>query len=192
MESHISTSVVGTDMSTGAAWASTVLIKGQEDLYIVSSILLWLSELGHSKVIIQTVSQRQTCVAMMENPPCEIVQQQSERYSPGATEEQNEWYKPYAIRSKPARFKLRRTQESPSKSTVLCSLGYIDTQHGNTRDSTNDKTQQPQHTRDSTHVLPKPNRARWRGSCVQTTRSTGQQTGISMARSRAWLGRDST
>ena len=35
---------------------------------------------------------------------------------------------------------------------------------------------------DSTHVLPKPNLARWRGSCVQTTGSTGQQTRISMAR----------
>ena len=34
---------------------------------------------------------------------------------------------------------------------------------------------------DSTHDSPKPNPTRWRGSFVQTTRSTGQQTGISMA-----------
>ena len=31
--------MVGTDMNTGAAWASAVLIKGKEDPYIVSSIL---------------------------------------------------------------------------------------------------------------------------------------------------------
>ena len=62
-----------------------------------------------------------------------------------ATEEQNGWCKPYAIRSKPSKSKLRRTQESQSKSTVL--LGYHDTQHGNTHDSTNDKTRQQQHTR---------------------------------------------
>ena len=52
--------MVGTDMSTGAAWASAVLIKGQEDPYIVSSILSWLSQLGYSKSSSsQTVSQRQ-------------------------------------------------------------------------------------------------------------------------------------
>ena len=52
--------MVGTDMSPGAAWASAVLIKGKEDPYIVSSILSWLSELGHSKSSSsQTVSRRQ-------------------------------------------------------------------------------------------------------------------------------------
>ena len=64
-----------------------------------------------------------------------------------ATEEQNGWYNTHVIRSKPTRSKLRRTQQPPSKSTALCSLGYTDTQHGNTRDFTDDKTQQPQHTR---------------------------------------------
>ena len=65
-----------------------------------------------------------------------------------AMEEQNLWYKPYANSLKPAtRSKMRRAQESPSMSTVLCSLGHHDTQHGNTRDPTNDKTQQPQPTR---------------------------------------------
>ena len=43
---------VGTAMSTREAWESTVLIEGKEDPYNVSSILSWLSELGHSKVII--------------------------------------------------------------------------------------------------------------------------------------------
>ena len=46
--------MVGTDMTTGAAWASAVLIKVKQGPYIVSSILSWLSELGHSKVIIQS------------------------------------------------------------------------------------------------------------------------------------------
>ena len=76
--------MVGTDMSTGAAWASTVLIKGKEDPYIVSSILSWLSELGHSKIIIQSDGEPASEVvmrmvqsegAMMEHPPCEIIQQ---------------------------------------------------------------------------------------------------------------------
>ena len=82
--------MVGTDMSTGAAWASAVLIKGREDPYIVSSILSWLSELGHSKVIIQSDGEPaseivmrmvQSKGAMMEHPPCEIIQQQSHKYS---------------------------------------------------------------------------------------------------------------
>ena len=82
--------MVGTDMSTGAAWASAVLIKGREDPYIVSSILSWLSELGHSKVIIQSDGEPASEIvmrmveskgAMMEHPPCEIIQQQSQRYS---------------------------------------------------------------------------------------------------------------
>ena len=75
---------------TGAAWGSAVLIKGREDPYIVSSILSWLSELGHSKVIIQSDGEPaseivmrmvQSKGAMMEHPPCEIIQQQSQRYS---------------------------------------------------------------------------------------------------------------
>ena len=83
--------MVVTDMSAGAVWASAVLIKGKEDPYIVSSILSWLSELGHSKVIIQSdgepasevvVRMVQSKGAMMENTPCEIIQQQSpQRYS---------------------------------------------------------------------------------------------------------------
>ena len=148
--------MVGTDMSTGAAWASAVLIKGKEDPYIVSSILSWLSELGHSKVIIQSDGEPASEVvmrmvqskgAMMEHPPCEIIQQQSQRYSTRATEGQNGWCRRYVIRSKPTKSKSRRTQESPSKPTALYSLGYHDTQHGNTRDSTKDKTQRQQHTR---------------------------------------------
>ena len=125
-------------MSTGAACASTVYP------YTVSSILSCLSEPGHSKVIVQSDGEPPSCAwhnqkgAMMGNPPCEVIQQQSQRYSHqiiGGAE------------SKPTKSKLRRTQGPPSKSTFLCSLGYHDTQHGNTRDSTNDKTQQQHHTR---------------------------------------------
>ena len=81
--------MVGTDMSTGAVWASVVLVKGK-DPYTVSSILSWLSELGHSKVILQSdgesasevvMRMAQSKSAMMENPPCEIIQRQSQRYS---------------------------------------------------------------------------------------------------------------
>ena len=82
--------MVGTDMSPGEARASIVLIKGKDDPYIVSSILSWLSELGHSKVIIQSdgdpasevvMRMVQSRGAMMEYPPCEITQRQSQRYS---------------------------------------------------------------------------------------------------------------
>ena len=77
-------------MSTGAVWASAIIAGGKEDRYIVSSILSWLSELGHSKVIIQSDGESasevvmrmvQSKSAMMENPPCEIVQRQAQRYN---------------------------------------------------------------------------------------------------------------
>ena len=112
---------------------SAVLIKGREDPYIVSSILSWLSELGHSKVIIQSDGEPaseivmrmvQSKGAMMEHPPCEIIQQQSQRDTvTRATEVQNGWCRRYAIRSKPTKSKSRRTQESPSKPTAHYSLG---------------------------------------------------------------------
>ena len=63
-----------------------------------------------------------------------------------ATEGQNGWCRRYVIRSK-TKSKSRRTHESPSKPTALHSLGFHDTQHGNARDSTKDKTQRQQHTR---------------------------------------------
>ena len=56
--------MVGTDTSTGAAWPSAYLIKGKEDPYIVSSILSWLSKLGHSKVIIQSDGEPASEVVM--------------------------------------------------------------------------------------------------------------------------------
>ena len=149
--------MVGTDMSPGAAWASTVLIKGKEDPYIVSSILSWLSELGHSKVIIQSDGEPASEVvmrmvqskgAMMEHPPCEIIQQQSQRYSHqsnGGAERMVQ-----TIRNQIKAYKIQIEKNSAITITAdspLYSLGYHDTQHGNTRDSTKDKTQRQQHTR---------------------------------------------
>ena len=69
--------MVGTDMITGAAWAFAALIKGKEEPCIVSSIPSWLSELGHSKVIMQSDGEPaseivmrmvQSKGAMMEKP----------------------------------------------------------------------------------------------------------------------------
>ena len=56
--------MVGTDMSTGAAWASAVLIKGKEGPYFVASILSWLSDFVHSKVIIQSDGEPASEVVM--------------------------------------------------------------------------------------------------------------------------------
>ena len=184
--------MVGTDMSTGAAWASAVLIKGKEDPYIVSSILSWLSELGHSKVIIQSDGEPASEVvmrmvqskgAMMEHPPCEIIQQQSQRYSHqsnGGAERMVQ-----TIRNQIKAYKIQIEKNSGITITADSPLLDLVT---TTRSMAIHEI--PQKTRlndnsireDSTHVLPKPNLARWRGSCVQTTRSIGQQTGICMAR----------
>ena len=73
-------------MSTGAAWASTVLINCKHTVSHRSSHSCQNSDIQKSS---QTVSHRQksSCtwcsqkVPMMENPPCEIIQQQSQRYS---------------------------------------------------------------------------------------------------------------
>ena len=74
--------MVGTDTSTGAAWASTVLIKGKEDPYI--------AELAHVKVIIQSDGEPAWEVVMADGlikrrndgkTTIEIIQQQSPRYS---------------------------------------------------------------------------------------------------------------
>ena len=185
--------MVGTDMSTGAAWASAVLIKGNEDPYIVSSILSWLSELGHSKVIIHqsdgeaasevVMRMVQSKGAMMEHPLCEIIQQQSQRYShqsSGGAERMVQTIRnQIKALQNPNREELRNHHHSRQPSTHLVTTTRSMAIH-----------EIPQKTRlndnsireDSTHVLPKSNLARWRGSCVQTTRSIGQQTGIRMAR----------
>ena len=67
--------MVGTDMNTRSAWASTVLIIGKEDPYMDSSIHSWLSELEQvniqsdgepaSEVVMRTVQSKG---AMMETP----------------------------------------------------------------------------------------------------------------------------
>ena len=65
-----------------------------------------------------------------------------------ATEEQNAWYKTVHKQEKPCKIRIEKNARITIKSpTDLCSLGHTDTKHGKRRDSTNDKTQQPQHTR---------------------------------------------
>ena len=61
-------------------------------------------------------------------------------------------YKLNATRSKLTKFRLRITQESPSKMTAFYSHGYHNMQHDKTRDSTSSKIQQ-QHTRRSDACL---------------------------------------
>ena len=148
--------MVGTDMSTGAAWASAVLIIGKEDPYIVSSILSWLSELGHSKVIIQSDGEPASEVvmrmvqskgAMMEHPPCEIIQQQSRRYSHQSNGGAERMVQTVRNQIKAYKIQIEKNSGITIKAESLYSLGYHDTQHGNTRDSTKDTSLQQQHTR---------------------------------------------
>ena len=77
-----------------------------------------------SEIVVRMVQSKG---AMMENHHA-ISSSNNHSDAARATEEQNGWYKPDAIRSKRTRSKLRRTQEAPSKSTVLRSLGYHGTQ----------------------------------------------------------------
>ena len=188
--------MVGTDMSTSTARTFAVLIKGKEDPYIVSSILSWLSELGHSKVIVQSDGEPasefvmrmvQSKGAMMENPPCEIIQQQSQQYSHqsnGGAERMVQ-----TIRNQIRAYKIQIEKNSgitiKDNSPLLTSLprhtAWQDTRFHKRQDSTTtayDKIR---------HMSYQPNPIRWRGSCVQTTRSIGQHAGISMARRHlAW------
>ena len=136
-------------MSTGAVWASAVSVNSK-DPYIVSSILSWLSELGHSKVIIQSDGEAASEVVMrrvrststmMENPPCEIIQRQSQRYSRQSKRNAERRIQTVRIQIKAYKIQIEKTQESLSEMTVLYSHGYHDTQHGNARDSTSGKIQ---------------------------------------------------
>ena len=175
------------ELTWEAACASFVLIKSKEYPYNVSSVLTWLSELKHSKLIIQSDGEP-SCAwyshkgAMMENTPCEIIQQHAQRsshQSSGAAERM--------VRTKRNQIKAYKIQiEKNSGITVKdkqSSAHMVTT----TRDMAIHAI--PQTTRlnnhnireDSTQVLPKTQSHLWRGSCVQTTRSPGEQLGISMA-----------
>ena len=148
--------MVETDTSTGVAWASAVLRNGKEDPYIVSSILSWLSELGHSKIVQSDGEPASEVVMRMVQSKGAMMKthrakSSNSKHSVTATRVTEV---PYAIKSKRTKSRLRRTQESPSKTTALYLLGYLGMQHGNTRDSTCDKTQQ-QHVRRSDTCLTK-------------------------------------
>ena len=160
--------MVGTDMSTGAAWASAVLIKGKEDPYIVSSKVIIQSDGEPASEVVMRMVQSKG--AMMEHPPCEIIQQQSQRYSHqsnGGAERMVQ-----TIRNQIKAYKIQI--EKNSGITIKAEAIHEIPQKTRLNDNS--------FREDSTHVLPKSNLARWRGSCVQTTRSIGQQTGIRMAR----------
>ena len=144
--------MVVTDMSAGAVWASAVLIKCKEDPYIVSSILSWLSELGLSKVIIQSdgepasevvVRMVQSKGAMMENTPCEIIQQQSpQRYSHQSNGGAERMVQTIRNQVKAKKIKIEKNSGITIEDNSPLFTWFPDTQLGNTRDSTNDKTQQ--------------------------------------------------
>ena len=143
-----------------------------------------MSELGHSKVIIQSDGEPSSEVvmrmvhskgAMTENPPCEIMQQQSQRYSHqcnGGAERMVQ-----TIRSQIKAHKIQI--EKKKESTVLCSLRCSVAIHAIPQTT---RLNNSSIRKDSTHVLPKPHSTCRRCSCVQTTRSTGPQVGICMAR----------
>ena len=70
-------SMAGVDMTSGVAWTWAVLVKAKEDPYHVGSILSWMSELGHSKVVVQShgklapevvIHKVQSRGTQMENP----------------------------------------------------------------------------------------------------------------------------
>ena len=139
----------------------------------------------------QTVNQRQKSSCAWYSQKGAHVKSSTSYHSDTATEEQKGWNKPYVIRVKAYRIQIEKNSGVPSKSTALCSLGYHDTQHGNTLDSTKDKTRQPQHTRRfDTCLNPNPNllvgeAVAWRrpGAPVNNLESAWLE-GV-------WLGRDS-
>jgi len=81
--------VVGSDTSTGAIWASSVLVKGRDDAYVIGSAVSWLGELGHSRValraggapaeqaLVEAIKKKALALGVCET----IFVQQSERYS---------------------------------------------------------------------------------------------------------------
>ena len=80
----------GVDTSIVSAWASAVLDKGKENLHISTSILSWLAELGHWKEMTRSDKAPAAEAVMrllkwkgdlMVTPPCEIIQEQSQRNS---------------------------------------------------------------------------------------------------------------
>ena len=138
--------MVRTDMSTGAAWASAVLIKGKEDPYIVSSIISWVFRARTLK---------------SHHPVTRWVSVRS-RHAHGTVKRRND--------GKPT------VRDHPTAVTTIQSP-----EQRRCRTDGTDHTQSNQSVQQQQHVLPKPNPACWRGSCMQTTRSIGQQTRVSVA-----------
>ena len=138
--------MVGTDMITRTVRASTVLTKGKKDSYVVFSILSCLSEVGHSKGIIQSDGEQASEIYMRKiqgKKTHHVIIFSQQRYSHQSNGGGERMAQPHAIKSRRARSKSRQTQESLSKSTVFCPRGYHDFQRCSARDSTRLKTLQP-------------------------------------------------
>jgi len=81
--------IVGTDMVSGSAWASSILVKGKEDQYVVNSLVSFLKELGYPKIRLQSdgAPAAVMVVEMAKNElaktgsPMIVMTQTSERYS---------------------------------------------------------------------------------------------------------------
>ena len=132
------------------------------------------------------MGKMQSARAMVENPPCEIIQQQSQRYS----HQSNGGAEPMVqtIRKQPKACKKIQIEKSSGITINVDSplLAWVTTTRSMEIHVIPLTTRLNNHSprEDSNHVSPKPNLTRRRGSCLQTTRSTGQQVGISMARRR--------
>ena len=185
--------MVGTDMSTGAAWASAVLIKGRggsihcfiDPLMVVRARTLKSHHpvrrctRVRSRHAHGTVKRRNDGKPTVRNHPTAITALQPPEQRRCRTDGADS----YATRSKRTKSRLRRTQESSIKddSPLLTWLprhaAWQYTRFHKRRDSTTTAYEKIQ-----THALPKSNPTCWRSSCMQTTESIGQQAGISMAR----------
>ena len=95
----------GTDVSAGAAWASTVLIKRQGYMHcLIGSFMVVSARTFNKSSSSQTVSQRQksSCARYSQkrrhDGKAYHVRSSNNRSDTAtrATEEQNEWYKPFA------------------------------------------------------------------------------------------------
>ena len=126
----------------------------------------------------------------MENPPCEIIQQQSQRYSHQSNGDSERMVQSLRNQIKAYKVQLEKNSgitikdDSPllvtsTRCTAIHAIPQAARFHNNSV-----------REEDSTHVLPKSHFICWRSSCMQTTKSIDQQIRISMV-SRCWLGRDS-
>ena len=129
--------------------------------------------------------------AMMENPPCELVQQQSQRYSHQSDGEVERMVQ--TIRNQVKTYKIQIDKNSGATIKVdSASAQLVITTRSMAIHAIPQTTRLNHHSfrEDPTHVLPQPNLILWRGSCVKTTRSIGQKMESAWLEG-VWIGRDS-